>query len=587
MNLSNSPTSSIAQKVEGILSKAYLIRTNDLSQSIELADEAISLAKNEDENLYAKAINAQAFFYMIRCRYEESIKLSNEALVYFEKHQDQLGIANAKFNIASIYYKSNRFHEGLLLLLDCKMIYRQHEDYTKEARVLKSIGTIYEFLSDADSAIHAYEECIKIAISIGKVDLESNAYNPLSGIYINQGKVKEAMAMIEKSIRLKRLTDDVRGLGFALYGRGKVYAKTGEYEKAEMDYLKSKEIHEEMGDKVGLCMTYNKLGVLYFLMNDLENARSALIMALDIATEINIIAVQYKVYYNLYQIAKKKGMMEDALKYLEKHIQTKESIIYTHTINVIKSYEAISRVDALEQEAKSQREKTEIIEQKNIELDSFFYRVSHDLKGPINSLEGLNNLIAVDIKDEVSLNYFSMYKKQIDRISKIVMELINLTRMNHQKIERQIINFNLIVDDCIGSYSHFENFDKISFIKNIDPNIKFHSEWPVINTILQNLIENSIKYWREEAENPYVKICISEEEGIVVINTSDNGMGIEPKYQTKIFDMFYRASDSIAGTGLGLYILKRAVERLNGKIALHSELGTGSKFEVRLPKQTG
>ncbi len=584
MEISNSPTPSITQKVEDILSKAYLVRTNNLPQSIKLANEAISLTKDEDENLYAKAINALAFFYMIRCRYEESIELSNEALVYFTKHKNQIGIANAKFNIASIYYKSNRFHEGLLLLLDCKMIYRQLKDYTKEARVLKSIGTIYEFLSDVDSAIKAYKESIKIAISIGKVDLESNAYNPLSGIYINQGKVEEAMAMIEKSIRLKKSTNDVRGLGFALYGRGKVYAKTGQYEKAEIDYQKSAEIHEEMGDKIGLCMTYNKLGVLYFLMNDLENGRATLIKALDIATEFDIIAVRYKVYYSLYEIAKKNGDIEDALAYLEKYIATKETIIYTHTLNVIKSYEAIARVEALEQEAKSQREKTEIIEQKNIELDSFFYRVSHDLKGPINSLEGLNNLISVDIKDKVSLKYFSMYKKQTDRISKIVMELINLTRMNHQKIEKQTINFNMIVDECIASYSHFDNFEKITFIKKIDLEIEFFSEWPVVNTILQNLIENGIKYWNDKAESPYVKITISEEDGFVLINASDNGMGIEPKYQTKIFDMFYRASDNIAGTGLGLYIMKRAVERLNGKIVLKSEYGKGSDFKVSIPK---
>ena len=284
-------------------------------------------------------------------------------------------------------------------------------------------------------------------------------------------------------------------------------------------------------------------------------------------------------------MAKEEGDYKNAMTFLEKYMTTKESVINTHTYDVIKSYEAIAKVEALERETKAQAEKAEIIEKKNFELDSFFYRISHDLKGPINSLEGLNNLVSFDIKDPVSLKYFQMYKIQINRISKIVMELINLTRMNHQKIEKQPINFKLVVDDCISSYQHFPNFSKLTFIKNIDESIIYRSEWPVVNTIIQNLIENGIKYWREDVEIPFVKISITQNDEHIIIEVEDNGQGIEPKYQGKIFDMFYRANDDIVGTGLGLYILKRAVERLQGQVNLSSTLGIGSKFLVTLPNK--
>ncbi len=423
-----------------------------------------------------------------------------------------------------------------------------------------------------------------VAIKDHNSDIESNAYNPLSGIYLNQGKIDESLALIKKSLKLKEATNDLRGVGFALYGRGKIFTETGQYKIAEHDFLKSKEIHKNAGDKVGLCMTYNKLGVLYLKMKNIDKAQQTFEKALAIATDINIIAIKYKVYNNLYLIAKEKGDESNSLNYLEKYIAVKETIINRHALNVIKSYKAIARVDALEQEAKSQQEKTEIIIQKNLELDSFFYRVSHDLKGPINSLEGLNNLIGHDIHDKTSLNYFNMYKKQVNRISKIVMELIKITKLNHQNIEKKMINFELIVDECISSYHYFKNFDDISFIKKIDPHIEFYSEWPVINTILQNLIENGIKYADPDIDRPHVTISISEENDKIIIETSDNGVGIEPEYHSKIFDMFYRANDHIAGTGLGLYIMKRAVERLNGNIKLKSEYGVGSSFLVQLPK---
>ncbi len=575
---------SIEEEVRDLLRDAYSRRINDVRKSISMAKKALDIAHDNNRNLLiAKSKCMLALFYMILSDYKESKKLSEEALQYFEDVNDYQGIADSKFNIASICYKTDHFYDGLQLLLDCLLIYRELKLWNHESRVLKSMGTIYEYLGDVKSAIQSYEDAVAAAKKANDRNLESNAYNPLSGIYVNQGKIKEAMNLIERSIALKNETGDVRGLGFALYGRAKVYIKMGEFAHSEEDLLASKKIHEEMGDKVGLAMTFNKLGALYFLAEDFKRSRVSLHQALDIAEEFNIILIKFKAYRHLYQMAREEGDDKNALHFLEKYILTKESVINTHTHDVIKSFESIAKIRALERESIIQKEKSDIIHRKNVELDSFFYRISHDLKGPINSLEGLNNLVSIDIKDDTSLKYFEMYKTQTNRISKIVMELINLTRMNHQKIEKQLINFHQIVDDCIASYQHLPNFSRIDFIKEIDPQIEFYSEWPVINTIIQNLIENGIKYYREGSEKPFMKISISQLDGKILINTEDNGQGIEPKYHGKIFDMFYRANDVVVGTGLGLYILKRAVERLNGEVNVSSRLGVGSKFNVYLP----
>ena len=575
---------SIEDEIGQLLKTAYDLRINDVRKSIHLATSALNLAIDKKNELcIAKSKSMLALFYMILCDYKESKKLSEEALLYFEEVNDLQGIADSKFNIASLNYKTDHFYDGLQLLLDCLLIYRELKSWHHESRVLKSMGTIYEYLGDVKSAIQSYEDAVSAAKKANDLNLESNAYNPLSGIYLNQGKIKDAMNLIEKSIELKNKTGDIRGLGFALYGRAKVYMKMGEFDKSEADFLASKDIHVEMGDKVGLAMTYNKLGALYFLMKDFMRSRESLHLALEIAEKFSIILIKFKAYYHLYEMAKEEGDDKNALHFLEKYILTKESVINTHTYDVIKSFESIAKIRALERESIIQKEKSDIIHRKNVELDSFFYRISHDLKGPINSLEGLNNLVSIDIKDDTSLKYFEMYKTQTNRISKIVMELINLTRMNHQKIEKQLIDFQQIVDDCIASYQHLPNFNRINFIKDVDREIEFYSEWPVINTIIQNLIENGIKYYREGPEKPFMKISISQLDGKILINAEDNGQGIEPKYHGKIFDMFYRANDDVVGTGLGLYILKRAVERLNGEVNVSSHLGEGSKFYVTLP----
>ncbi len=126
-------------------------------------------------------------------------------------------------------------------------------------------------------------------------------------------------------------------------------------------------------------------------------------LALQTAEQFNIHFIRYKSLYNLHQVARAVvGNSIEALDYLERYVTIKEVIINTHTLSTIKSYEAISKIETLKREAKAQKEKTDIIEKKNEELDSFFYRVSHDLKGPIASLLGLHNLIKLEVKDEHS-----------------------------------------------------------------------------------------------------------------------------------------------------------------------------------------
>jgi len=576
---------SVAEGYE-LLKTAYAKRVNDLDASIALANHAIAIAvKGSNRELEAHAKNHLALFYMVVGKFDDAKEVANEALIYFESKQNRKGVADAKYTIAGVYYKTDDYHLGLEYLLDCLNIYRKFNDHFNEARVLKSMGTIYEYFGDQENAIRAYLRSIEAGRLANDPNLESNAYNPLSGIYVKRGMHDLALTTIEKSIAIKEQSKDTRGLAFALYGRGKVYIKTGQFERAKIDLDKSLSIQREMGDKLGIAMALNKLGVLYCELKNYGLAQANLLECLDLAEKFKIRFIIYKALYNLHLVARNENNDKQALHYLERYIRIKESIINTHTHNVIKSYEAITKVKALEHEAEVQRSKTEIIERKNAELDSFFYRVSHDLKGPISSLIGLHNLVKIDIKDQQAQHYFQMYQSQIMRINTIVMELINLTRMNNPAVNVIRIDFDLLLQECITAYEYLPQFPAIRFIKEIDPNIEFYSEWAIVNTILQNLIENAIKYSCADRE-PFVRVVVHEINNTIRIEVEDNGIGISNDYQTKIFDMFFRANDRVDGTGLGLYILKRAVERLHGHVTFKSEVHVGSTFIVTLPLKT-
>ncbi len=579
------PSDSSHAEVHQLIKEAYEVRVKDLSQSIAIANRALELSLElRDADLQAKIKNQLSLFHFIRCDFELSLVYANEALAHYEKVNDLQGIALAKYNIGSTYYRNDNFSQGLIYMLESSRIFEELEDYHNQARVLKSMGTVYEYFQDYTSAETAYLRCIVASQKASDLNSESNAYNPLSGLYLKQGKVEIAKGMIEKSIALKKQTGDKRGLAFAIYGRGKVHIKQKRFDEAEKDLLETLAMHEESGDQLGHCMCCNKLGQLYYQTENYVHAKLYLQRALETAQVSKLTIMAVKAYFHLYLLSKKTGKSLEAFDYLEKYLQLKDLVISTETLHVIKSYEAKAKIEALELEARSQKEKREIIEIKNTELDSFFYRVSHDLKGPIASLMGLHNLVVREVTDDLSMQYFTMYQAQINRINNIVMGLIGLTQMKHLEDIRVKIDFPSLVEECIESYGYFENFKNIKFIKEIDPQLNFYSEWAIINTILQNLIENAIKY--SQKENPFIKISIKNELDKIRIEVEDNGQGIDETHQVKIFDMFYRASERTKGSsGLGLYILKRAVERLTGTIELKSKLNEGSIFTVRLPNR--
>lgn len=565
------------------LADAYAVRSQSLAQAISRTEEALADAqKNQHLSVEAAAKNQLALFQLICGEFDKAMDNAMQALSFFRNTSEKLGIANASYNIGSIFYRTDNFHKGLQYLLESLTLYHELNDLHNQCRVLKSMGTIYEYFNDTDNATNVYLKSIELSKITGDLNSESNAYNPLSGILLNNGEVEKAMEIIEKSIQLKQQTNDRRGLAFAWYGRGKVWLKMKEVDKAIADFTNSLVIQQEAKDPLGMGMVYNKLGNAYFLAGHILEAKDLYEKALSIAVSNNLKFIQFKAYYNLYELAAFEKNTSAALDYLERYIFCKEQVINSETNNIIKSYEAINKIQTLEQESQRQRERTSIIEEKNKELDSFFYRVSHDLKGPISSLLGLNNVVKLDIEDKTALLYFNMYHHQIQRINNIVMSLIDITRMKHLEVKAEKIDFVLLVEECIKSYSYFENFKSIQFIKEIQSDLTFYSEWAIVNTILQNLIENAIKYARSEVAS-FVRIAIYDQDQHLVIIIEDNGQGIPAHHQSKIFDMFHRANDRIQGSGLGLYILKRAVERLQGGIDLISELELGSKFMIKLP----
>ena len=223
----------------------------------------------------------------------------------------------------------------------------------------------------------------------------------------------------------------------------------------------------------------------------------------------------------------------------------------------------------------------EQLQKTNIELDNFVYKVSHDLRAPIASVLGLVNLAKRENKLDVLREYFNMIGKSAEQQDLFIKDILDLSRNSRLSVNRDKISWEELINDTFDNLKYSVKDKRIEKIINIRGKSSFYSDQRRIKVIFNNLISNSIRY--ANGKDPKVEIDINVSKSIADITIADNGIGIEKPHQKKVFEMFYRATDSNVGSGLGLYIVKESVERLNGQIILNSEKGQGTKFNISLP----
>lgn len=220
----------------------------------------------------------------------------------------------------------------------------------------------------------------------------------------------------------------------------------------------------------------------------------------------------------------------------------------------------------------------------NAELDRFVYSASHDLRAPLVSIQGLSKLAIAESQSEVDRKYFKLINDRVIRLDDFIRDIIEYSR--NARTERKLESFSLnpMINEVIENLKYMEGADRITF--SVCSNVEeVHTDKSRLKVVLSNIISNAIKYHNLRQDNPNVEIVSNQLESTVCIRIKDNGIGIPEEAREKIFDMFYRASDRAGGSGLGLYIVKEIVEKLEGSITVSSVFGGGTTFEVRIPVQ--
>lgn len=224
--------------------------------------------------------------------------------------------------------------------------------------------------------------------------------------------------------------------------------------------------------------------------------------------------------------------------------------------------------------------KNEELQRAYNELDKFSYSVTHDMRGPLLSVLGA--IEAAQHMDDITeiRKMLMMMKDSVRNLDDFIQSIHDYYNLNRGELEIKEIDFNELVDEQIKIFNFTYLMSDVTFNTNIIQKETFRGDVLSVKLILNNLLSNAFKYQRKDNKNKTVNLNILVENGYAVIDVIDNGVGIAENYLGDIFNMFFRASTQDVGSGFGLYNVKAAVTKLNGKITVDSEINKGTHFKV-------
>jgi signal transduction histidine kinase len=267
------------------------------------------------------------------------------------------------------------------------------------------------------------------------------------------------------------------------------------------------------------------------------------------------------------------------------------SLIINFLIGVTTSILIVYFLVELNMEAESELKEQEKIlisknkelEKLNQELDRFVYSISHDLRSPLSSILGLTNLAKFENDTAELKKYMTMIQERVKAQDDFIKEIIEYSRNVRLELKSEEVHFKSFIQQQVDALRYQDGAEGITFEINIQEKLTLQTDKARWKTILNNLIGNAIKYHTPGKINPFIKINGELTNTHFIIKVEDNGSGISDEHVDKIFDMFYRGTDTSNGSGLGLFITLEAIKQLNGTIEVQSTIAEGSVFIVKVP----
>ena len=231
------------------------------------------------------------------------------------------------------------------------------------------------------------------------------------------------------------------------------------------------------------------------------------------------------------------------------------------------------------------KERTAALELANTQLESFAYSVSHDLRAPLRGMQGLSHALLEDYGeqlDERGRDYAARIVSEAASLDRLIQDLLTYSRLTQIEVEMEDIGLGEVLDSALHNLREdIRVSHAVVRVSGSLPNVRANRT--MLIQVVTNLISNAVKFG---GEHPAVVVVLERDGDLARITVEDHGIGIAPQHQERIFRAFERLHgvESYPGTGMGLAIVRKAIERQGGRVGVQSEEGQGSRFWIELPR---
>ncbi len=596
-----------------------LRRVDELDESIDVLSGVLPISQRNNYLKETKLIlNGLAIAFAYRADYDKALEYHFQSLVIREKEENKKEISIALNNIGLVYFKLSNFDLAINYYQKALKAKEEVNDAYDMDRLLINLGLCYNSLKDDVKAQEYFNRAFSVCGSLCNNQIIMEGEYGLGSSFLRQKNYQESERHFRKSLELSLKEKNRRFELENLVSLMQICLDQDDLKSATVYHSQVVSVSKEIPYNELLLRVYQLEADFFIKKRDFESANyfqrkySALrdsIFTGDVIKNLTRVQTQYAQRENLSIIAAKDQVLE-----LKEEVITQQSLLNWLLIAVIslasvlgvviyRNYRQAKAVNKVLASAKKIIEEQNLLLDREVqdktrelvdtnkslvkvndELDNFIYKTSHDIRGPLASLKGMVNLAIMDVKDEKALGYLSKLDLTAEKLNSILTRLLIVNRINHAELKPEVIHFEPIIQEILTLEMKKGLPSKIRIDYDVAPKIELVSDREMVRLVLENLIDNAVKFYNESQRvESFIKIVVRPEEGKVSVHVIDNGVGIAQMSRENIFQMFVRASERSDTGGIGLYLAKLAAEKLGGDINLATS-GIYTEFIVVFPE---